>query len=119
MKEIQRPNSIGYEILRFADDECTILHCEDRPAIELYLQSGERYCEMWYFDDKPFRRNDEPTFVSYHKNGFLEQKQWRNENGELHRESGPARLCYDIDGVLHIQGWYQNDKCTKEIVNSR
>lgn len=35
-------------------------------------------------------------------------KEWRNELGELHREDGPAEICYNANGSIRHQAFYLN-----------
>jgi hypothetical protein len=53
------------------------------------------------------------VFVSYRKwkdgNGYL-RKEWRNELHFLHREDGPAYICYYTDGTIMWEEFYLNGK---------
>ena len=41
--------------------------------------------------------------------GFL-RKEWRNELGQLHRDSGPAIISYDLDGSIECEVFYISGK---------
>jgi len=92
------------------------LHREDGPAIERangtksWYLNGELQPD--YFGKKPVRESlDEEPYVDYEepevdKYGTI---RWRNEDGELHREDGPA--------VEHADGsksWYINGELHRE-----
>jgi hypothetical protein len=35
-------------------------------------------------------------------------KEWRNDAGKLHREDGPAEICYNANGSIRHQAFYLN-----------
>ena len=41
--------------------------------------------------------------------GFL-RKEWRNELGQPHRDSGPAIISYDLDGSIECEVFYISGK---------
>ncbi len=36
-------------------------------------------------------------------------KEWRNDASKLHREDGPAWICYDSDGLIIRENFYINE----------
>jgi hypothetical protein len=45
--------------------------------------------------------------------GFL-SKEWRNNAGELHREDGPAEICYNANGSIRHQAFYLNGSISRK-----
>jgi hypothetical protein len=47
-------------------------------------------------------------------NGFT-YKEWRNEEGLMHREDGPASICYNEDGSLKWESFYFHSRMHREL----
>jgi hypothetical protein len=89
----------------YKDEEMTILHREDGPAIE--WADGDKY---WYINGKR-HREDGPA--AEHANG---DKEWYL-NGKLHREDGPAIEWADGDKEWYLNDEYLTEKQFKEKMN--
>ena len=85
-------------------------HREDGPAIEYSNGYKEWYIDGLNYSEEEFNKKvsemnksenkDQPTEIDFFKN-----KYWKNNNGELHREDGPA-----YEGADGSKSWYLNDK---------
>ena len=87
---IQKYNMATYY---FKDEDCTILHREDGPAVE--HSDGHK---EWYLNGK--RHREDGAAIEY----VTGTKYWY-VNGKLHRENGAA-----IEFADGIKIWFLNDK---------
>jgi len=49
-----------------------------------------------------------------HSDGSF-QRLWRDENGQFHREDGPAIIWYNSDGSIKAEYFYINGKSHREL----
>lgn len=64
----------------------------------------------WMLNDCYCRRpDDEPNFITYHKNGQINTKCWYNTLGQVHREDGPSLIIYNHHGKLFSENYSINN----------
>ena len=112
------------------------LHREDGPARTEYYIDGVISEQKWYiegklvrsydhFDDKYFDEEDEEDDDENTYYNIFSKTKWYNENGELHREDGPAytsilKTYSKVDGTIildtYYEEWYRNGEIHRENV---
>ena len=81
---------------------------------KLYYSSGELWRVTYHNDSGEYHREDNPAFISYHKDGSVECEAYFI-NDKRHRTDGPAWIGYYRDGSIDYEEYYINDKrATKE-----
>lgn len=89
-------------------DENGFLHRDDGPALELWLEDGQKSCE-WYCLHGKRHREDGPADIGWHKNG-QKRCEYYWVNGRLHRENGPAITIWYTNGKLRSEDHYVDGK---------
>ena len=57
--------------------------------------------------------NTEPTKTFIDEYGYRTEE-WRNNDGHLHREDGPATIRYNQDGNIKYEAYWQNGLCHRD-----
>jgi hypothetical protein len=65
--------------------------------------------EEWFDKNGRLHREDGPARICYYKNGNIKDESYFL-NGNYHRENGPARICYYKNGNIKFKHYYLNDK---------
>lgn len=88
-----------------------LLHRDyDLPAISVY-RDGVLDSQQWVQNGYYFRKNDKPMMEFYFFDGNVRQQEWYNENQQLHRTYGPAKIVFDTtDGSSRREEWYKDGK---------
>ena len=81
-----------------------VYHCETKPAIVGYYISGNIKTESWWYNGELHRDDDLPACTEYSCGGII-YRSWIKHD-KYHRECGPARVWYDIDGNVQKQIYY-------------
>ncbi|WP_392399405.1 hypothetical protein [Actinotignum urinale] len=57
--------------------------------------------------------NTEPTTTFIDEYGY-KTEEWRNNEGRLHREDGPATISYNPDGTVMCEAYYQHGQLHRD-----
>lgn len=88
------------------------VHREDGPAIVDYENDGKTR-ESWYLDGVYQDRGDLPNEIVCNAGGIYNCMLWYNEDGQLHRENGPASQSFYPDGRIRFEEWHLNGVLTR------
>ena len=80
-----------------------------------YYANGSIEYEEWYQNGER-HREDGPAFIRYYANGSVKYEAW-SQNDKLHREDGPAYIEYDQDGSVEIDRWWFEGKQARDITS--
>ena len=80
-----------------------------------YYANGSIEYEAWYQNGN-LHREDGPAWIRYRPDGSVEIESWYR-NGERHREDGPAFTEYRPDGSVEIEEWYWHDEQLEDITS--
>jgi len=62
---------------------------------------------IYYNQQGQIHREDGPALIWYYNTGSIAYEVWYI-NGVWHREDGPASIDYNEDGSIQYEGWYIN-----------
>ena len=65
---------------------------------------------QWKNENGKLHNENGPAVIGYNENGNISYKLWYI-NGKLHNDNGPARIAYYKNGNVKYKEWYVNDKC--------
>lgn len=91
-----------------------VLHHESEPAFQKWvLYENRKICtiEVWAQDGKPLRMNDKPTSIMRGRNGHMISMMYRNQDGYLHRDNGPA--IFKFPRNIHTGHMYEYSSSRK------
>ncbi|MFP7696945.1 ArdC-like ssDNA-binding domain-containing protein [Trueperella sp. LYQ143] len=70
-----------------------------------YWSEGQIWEEKWLDDDGQLHREDGPAFTEYTPEGQIVKQEWIR-HGSAYREDGPALIYYLPDGKIIDEYWY-------------
>lgn len=74
-----------------------------------YDENGKIIRKEWKKEGKYYRATCESTVVHFNPlYGNEIEKKWLNENGQYHREDGPAHILYDENGLFKLREFLVN-----------
>lgn len=82
-----------------------VIHRDGAPAVTAYDEKGEVSSEHYLQNGEP-HREDGPAVI-YYIGGEIGMQEYY-QNGELHREDGPAGIYYDENGELESEDYFLN-----------
>jgi antitoxin component YwqK of YwqJK toxin-antitoxin module len=80
--------------------------------IEVFVTYKHTF-EKWKNADGVLHRDDGPAIIIYFSNGTIESESFYI-NGKLHREDGPAIIIYFSNGTIESESFYISDKLHRE-----
>ena len=85
----------------------------------IYYENGQIKEERWYDDNGDLHREDGPAYLKWHENGKQESIVYF-QNSECHCEDGPAYQVWDEDGQVRFEKYFLNNKeYTQEEFNAK
>ena len=73
-----------------------------------YYPDGKLHIETWYQNGE-CHREDGPAILYYFESGEISLEYWF-QNGKCHREDGPAYIDYYKSGKIDYEEWYLHGK---------
>ena len=87
--------------------ENDLIHNVNGPAIYTYFITGELKSIQYYLFGKPYvREKDLPNYIQFYISGKFFIKEYRNQNNELHRLTGPAKILYYEKSISPCEEYY-------------
>lgn len=126
----QRHRDDGPAVTRFYEDGRVaredwylsgVRHRVDGPAVIEYYPDGTVKKEEWYFSGErgcargasfvAYRPDGSVEHKVWHRAGIREMSRWYDEDGELHRDDGPANIYYREDGITRSgEEWFSHGR---------
>ncbi len=113
---IERDAATG-AILRQEFHRHGVLHRDARqgPAlIERYEPSAPFPSYEAYYDDGDLHREDGPAIIVRRPETGASIGEWHHARGQLHRDDGPAIISRHPDGTIYYEAWYRDDVLLEE-----
>ena len=84
---------------------------ENGPAFISFFTSGD-ISEVNFYEmpDTRYRKDNKPCSIVYHPNGQTRSEVYKNTQGVIHRDDGPAQIEYAYDGRIMSESYYMNGK---------
>lgn len=79
------------------------------PSLIFYNQKGTIITEIWCRDGIYHRENGF-SYIIYYDTGTIFNELWLNSCGQEHNVNGPSKHVYNIQGIIQVIEWKQNDK---------